>query len=64
MKKQHTSKTDRRVSRRIGRRIHLHNVNRANDFLRFACSQGLKYRAGIAWSLLIGKPIQLEKVLM
>ena len=58
------SKLDKKVARRIGRRIHVHNVNGANDFLRFACSQGFRYRIGIAWSLLIGKPIQLEKVVM
>ena len=58
------NKIEKKVQRRIGSRVFNHQVDGANDFIEFACRQGFKYRLTIAWSLLIGKPIRMEKVLI
>jgi len=58
------NKVDKKARRMIGARVFNHQVDGANDFILFACQQGFKYRVSIAWSLLIGKPIKLEKVML
>jgi hypothetical protein len=58
------SKIEKKVTRRIGHRIHNHNVDGANDFIKYICGQGFITRLDVAWSIIKGKPIKLEKVVM
>ncbi len=58
------NKVNKKVRRIIGGRIHNHNVDGANDFIKFICSQGIMTRIDVAWSILKGKPIQLKKVVL
>lgn len=56
------NKVEKKARRMIGGRVHNHNVDGANDFIKYICSQGWKARIDVAWSILIGKPIKLMKV--
>jgi len=56
------SKVDQKVKRIIGGKIHNHNVDGANDFIKFICAQAFMQRVDVAWSIMTGRPIKLMKV--
>jgi len=58
------NKVNKKVQRIIGGRVMNHQIDGANEFIKFACEQGFLYRAKIAWSMITGKPVYMRKVIL